>query len=58
MICAIMKKILRRYAIPVNSLYIYLRADYTSLHIMKEGVAKGESVIPADKIGKYVRTTK
>lgn len=57
MICEIMKKILRGYGIPVNSLYIYLRADYTPLHIMEEGAAKGESIDPADKIGKYVRTT-
>lgn len=56
MICEIMKKILRGYGIPVNSLYIYLRADYTPLHIMEADAAKGENTNPADKIGKYVRT--
>lgn len=57
MICEIMKKILRGYGIPVNKLYIYLRADYTPLHIMEEGAVKDESIDLADKIGKYVRTT-
>lgn len=57
MICEIMKKILRGYGIPVNSLYIYLRADYTPLHIMEADAAKGENTNPTDKIGKYVRTS-
>lgn len=56
MICEIMKKVLRGYGISVNSLYIYLRADYTPLHIMEADGSKGESTNPADKIGKYVRT--
>lgn len=57
MICEIMKKILRGYGIPVNSLYIYLRADYTPLHIIKADVINSNNENPADKIGKYVRTS-
>lgn len=57
MICEIMKKVLRGYGIPINSLYIYLRADYTPLHIMELAVEKGENANTDDKIGKYVRTT-
>lgn len=56
MICEIMKKVLRGYGIPVNSLYIYLRADYTQLHITTSDDKKGESTNSVDKIGKCVRT--
>lgn len=56
MICEIMKKILRCYSIPINSLYIYLRADYTSLHIID---CENEINIADEqnKIGKFVRST-
>lgn len=55
MICVIMRKLLREYNIPINSMYIYLRADYTPIHnalpeIENEHIADEEM-----KIGKFVR---
>ena len=58
MICEIIKKVLRGYSISINSLYIYLRADYTPLHIMEENDASEVNVSDEQsKIGKYVRST-
>lgn len=57
MICEIMKKILRGYGISINSLYIYLRADYTPLHISGENNAKSDNSDSSDKIGKHVRSS-
>ena len=54
-ICTIMRKLLREYNIPVNSMYIYLRADYTALHNDVPEVVKEPIIDDEIKIGKYVR---
>lgn len=54
------RKLLKKYAIPINEFYIYLRADYTPLHQKKVDVddeALKSVVEPDEKIGKYVRMT-
>lgn len=59
-ICSLIRRLLLEYNISSNSLYIYLRADYTPLHsnTMNNG---SDVVIPETndevKIGKFVRTT-
>lgn len=54
-ICAIMRKLLREYNIPINSMYIYLRADYTPLHNILPDSANEHVVDEEVKIGKFVR---
>lgn len=56
-ICKVIKTMLLCYRKPVNSLYIYLRADYTQLHIGEESSKAAVSTEPVMKIGKYVRQT-
>lgn len=54
-VCAIIRKLLREYNIPINSIYIYLRADYTPLH---STLPKIDNLSPVDsgvKIGKFVK---
>lgn len=58
-ICSLIRRLLLEYNIPSNSLYIYLRADYTPLH---SGVENIEVITHPDvsediKIGKFVRST-
>ena len=56
-ICSTIRKLLIEYNIPINSLYIYLRADYTSLHNGTIDINIQENVDEEQiKIGKYVRT--
>lgn len=57
-ICSIIRKLLIQYSIPINSLYIYLRADYTSLHngaIKINKQAQSFSENDEIKIGEFVR---
>lgn len=55
-ICKIMRKLLREYNIPTNSLYIYLIADYTALHnTVPESPMQEQDIDKKVKIGKYVR---
>lgn len=54
-ICAIIRKLLREYNIPMNSMYIYLRADYTPLHNIIPDAANEHIVDEEVKIGKFVR---
>lgn len=56
-ICKIIKTMLLCYRKPVNSLYIYLRADYTQLHLGEEADKSAASADNNMKIGKYVRQT-
>lgn len=56
-ICKIIKTMLLCYRKPVNSLYIYLRADYTQLHLGEEADKSTASANNNMKIGKYVRQT-
>jgi len=58
-ICSLIRRLLLEYGIPSNSLYIYLRADYTSLHTDEK---KTEHIPIQDtnddmKIGKFVKTS-
>lgn len=57
-ICSLIRRLLLEYSIPSNSLYIYLRADYTPLH---SDIGKVEVITAPDanedvKIGKFVRS--
>ena len=51
----LIKKILNRYKINCNSFYIYLRADYTSLHKGTSSNGSPNTSENNEKIGKYVR---
>lgn len=42
-ICSTIRSLLAAYSISINSLYIYLRADYTALHIENDN---GEKIVP------------
>lgn len=56
-ICAILRQLLREFNIPINSLYVFLRADYTPLH---DGSLESISNIPQKeemKIGRFVHET-
>jgi len=51
----LMRKILRQFNINANTFYIYLRADYTALHIPKQTDDRDIDTGNQEKIGKYVR---
>lgn len=58
-ICSLIRRLLREYNIPANSLYIYLRADYTPLH---NASVKNDAITISNeneeiKIGKFVKMT-
>ncbi|HBH13443.1 MAG TPA: hypothetical protein DDX29_10070 [Clostridiales bacterium] len=51
----LIRKLLKKYGIRISDFYVYLRADYTALHIDRLSISEKE-IHNDDKIGKYVRT--
>lgn len=50
----LIRKLLKKYGIKISEFYVYLRADYSSLH-RDDSISETENQLLTEKIGKYVR---
>jgi hypothetical protein len=50
----LIRKLLKKYGIKISEFYVYLRADYSSLH-RDDSISESENQLLTKKIGKYVR---